>query len=117
MARRRRRRPHGLGSVYQRGPGNWWIKWRESGRYRYAHGYATRELADQVLAKVVADIAGAGPGCRATRRACRAFRCWRRSGWPGGSTPTEHGATTATAGGDTWSHSWVAAGPRRWTQA
>ena len=57
MARRRRRRPHGMGSVYQRGPGNWWIKWREGGKVRYAHGYATRELAERVLAKVVADIA------------------------------------------------------------
>lgn len=57
MGRARRRRPHGMGSVYQRGPGNWWIKWREGVQTRYAHGYATRELADQVLAKIVADIA------------------------------------------------------------
>jgi len=62
MARRRRRRPDNLGSVYQRGPGNWWIQWRENGRRRYAHGYETRELAEKVLAKTVADIAAGRAG-------------------------------------------------------
>lgn len=57
MARRRRRRPRGMGCVYQRTPGSWQIKWREKGRVRYAHGFATRELAERVLAKIVADIA------------------------------------------------------------
>jgi integrase len=51
-----------MGRVYQRGPGNWWIKWREGGRTRTAHGYATRELAEQVLAKTVADIASGRAG-------------------------------------------------------
>lgn len=62
MARKKRKRPHGMGSVYQRGPGNFWIKWRENGRVRYAHGYATRELADRVLAKIVADLAAGRAG-------------------------------------------------------
>src|SRR5215471_9548455 len=56
MARRKRKRAHYLGCVYQRGARNWWIKWREAGRIRYAHGYETKELAEQVRAKIVADI-------------------------------------------------------------
>jgi len=51
-----------MGSVYQRGPGNWWIKWREGGRMRYAHGYSTEKLAKRVLAKIVADIAAGRAG-------------------------------------------------------
>src|SRR5438309_1756986 len=62
MARRRRRRPHGMGSVYQRGPSNWWIKWREGGRVRYSHGYATRDLAEQVRDKIVAELAAGRAG-------------------------------------------------------
>lgn len=56
---KRRRRPHGHGSIYERN-GNWWIQWREHGRRRYAK-FPTRELAAKVLAKIVADIA-AGRG-------------------------------------------------------
>jgi hypothetical protein len=48
VARRKRRRAHGLGCVYQRGLGNFWIKWREGSQTRYAHGYETRELAADV---------------------------------------------------------------------
>ncbi len=59
MARRKRRRADNMGSVYERGPGNWWIKWREGGRVRYGHGYETKELAQRVLSKIVADL-GAG---------------------------------------------------------
>jgi integrase len=59
MSRRKRRRPSGMGCVYQRGPGNFWIKWREGGQIRFAHGYETRELAQKVLSKIVAEI-GAG---------------------------------------------------------
>ena len=62
MARQRRRRPHGMGSVYQRGPANWWIKWREGGRVRYSHGYATRELAERVRDKIIADLAAGRAG-------------------------------------------------------
>ncbi len=32
MGRAKRRRAHNLGCVYQRGPRNSWIKWRECGR-------------------------------------------------------------------------------------
>lgn len=62
MARRRRKRAHGLGCVYERSPGNWWIKWREGGRVRYAHGYESRELAERVRAKIVAHIAAGRAG-------------------------------------------------------
>lgn len=62
MARPKRRRPHGMGSVYQRGPASWWIKWREGGPVRYSHGYATRELAERVRDKIVADLAAGRAG-------------------------------------------------------
>jgi hypothetical protein len=42
--------------VYQRGPGNFWIKWREGSQTRYAHGYETRELAADVLGTIVANL-------------------------------------------------------------
>jgi integrase len=51
-----------MGCVYQRGPNNWWIKWKEGGHTRYSHGYATRELAQQVLAKIVSDVAAGRAG-------------------------------------------------------
>src|SRR5713226_3232781 len=57
MARRKRRRPDNQGSVYQRGPANFWIQWNENGRRRYSHGYQTLELAEKVLAKIIADLA------------------------------------------------------------
>jgi integrase len=54
--------------VYQRGPRNWWIKWREGGRIRYAHGYETKELAEQVRAKIVADIQAGRAGLPADQK-------------------------------------------------
>jgi len=54
--RPRRRRPHGQGTIYQRGPGNFWIRWREGGRRRSEGGFSSRELAAQVLAKVTNDV-------------------------------------------------------------
>jgi hypothetical protein len=62
MARKRRKRPHGMGSAYEHGPGNWWLKWREGGRVRYSRGYATRDLAEKVLAKIVAELAAGRAG-------------------------------------------------------
>lgn len=56
MARKRRRKPHGQGCAYQRGPGNWWISWREDGRRNSKGGYATQEEAADVLAKITADV-------------------------------------------------------------
>jgi integrase len=62
VARKRRRRAHGQGCVYERGPGNWWLKWREGGRVRYEGGLLSREVAQQVLNKVVADLAAGRAG-------------------------------------------------------
>jgi len=62
MARSRRRKAHNQGCTYQRGPRNWWIKWRERGQVRYSGGYETRDLAEQVRAKIVAEIAAGRVG-------------------------------------------------------
>jgi len=62
MARRKAKRAFGRGSVYQRGGGGWRIRWREGGRRRYASGFPTRELAEQVLSKVLADVAAGRAG-------------------------------------------------------
>jgi integrase len=48
--------------VYQRGPRNWWIKWREGGRIRYKGGFESPELAEQIRAKIVGDIAAGRAG-------------------------------------------------------
>lgn len=62
MSRSRRRRAHGQGSVYKRGPNNWWLKWRENGRVRYRGGFNSEDLARRVLNKIVADIAAGRAG-------------------------------------------------------
>jgi integrase len=56
MARKRRRKAHGQGCVYRRGPGNWWIAWREGGRRQTKGGYATEKEAGKVLAQITADV-------------------------------------------------------------
>ncbi|MBI3071883.1 MAG: site-specific integrase [Deltaproteobacteria bacterium] len=56
MARKKRKRPHGMGCAYERSPGNWWIKWPERGETRHAHGYQTREEAERVLSVIVANV-------------------------------------------------------------
>ncbi len=59
MARRRRRRPHGGGQLVppELPGGTWGIRWREAGQRRYQGGFATRELAERVLAKIAGDVA------------------------------------------------------------
>lgn len=54
---RKRKRTWGTGSLFERA-GRWWIRWHEDGRRR-AKSYATKELAEAVLAKIIRDI-GAG---------------------------------------------------------
>lgn len=61
MPRKPKKRAHGRGSVFQNGAAGWRIRWRENGRRRIASGFPTRELADQVLAKILSDLA-AGRG-------------------------------------------------------
>ncbi len=62
MARKARRRPHNMGTVYQRGPGNFWMAFRIHGRRRYWRGYATFEEADRARAKLAADRAAGNVG-------------------------------------------------------
>lgn len=52
---RRKRRVWGSGTVWPRG-GRWWIRWRENGKRR-AKSYPTEEIAQKVLAKILADVA------------------------------------------------------------
>lgn len=60
MPRKPRRRTWGSGSVSQRG-GRWWIRWRQNGR-QLAKSYATKDLAEKVLAKITRDVAAGGVG-------------------------------------------------------
>jgi integrase len=60
MARKARRRTWGTGSLTER-EGRWWIRWRENGR-RLCKSYATKELAEEVLAKITRDVAAGGAG-------------------------------------------------------
>ncbi|HEX9048979.1 MAG TPA: site-specific integrase [Anaeromyxobacter sp.] len=57
MARARKRRQWGKGEVYPSTSGTWGIRWREGGRRRRRAGFATREDAERVLAKVLGEIA------------------------------------------------------------
>jgi hypothetical protein len=60
MPRKPRKRPPGHGTIWQQG-GNWWIRWRERGRRRSAK-FPSRDLAEQVLAKVIAELAAGRAG-------------------------------------------------------
>jgi integrase len=53
--RRKRQRPHGFGTVRQRGA-KWEIRWRESGRQRSAQ-YPSQDTAERVLARIIGDQA------------------------------------------------------------
>ena len=60
MARRPRRRNWGTGTITTSGK-RWALRWYENGRRRFKT-YATRELAEKVLAKIVRDMAVGGAG-------------------------------------------------------
>jgi integrase len=62
MPRKPRRRTWGTGSMSERS-GRWWIRWRENGR-QMAKSYATKELAEKVLAKITRDVAAGDAGLR-----------------------------------------------------
>ena len=62
MPRKAKKRPPGLGSVYQRGGGGWRIRWREGARRRCASGYPDRDTALKVLHKILADLAAGRAG-------------------------------------------------------
>jgi len=57
MPRRPRRRSHGQGSVWPRGPHSFVVRWREDGVRRVSPAYKSFDLAARVRAKIVADIA------------------------------------------------------------
>lgn len=53
--RRRTRNPRGSGTVYEKRPGAWVVAWREGGRRRYSRTLPSRELAEQLRAKLAHD--------------------------------------------------------------
>ncbi len=57
MARRNRRRQKGSGSVLETAPGVWAVRWVEGGRRRFRSGFAAREDAEKVLAKIRGEVA------------------------------------------------------------
>jgi len=62
MARKPKRRTWGTGSVTER-DGRWWIRWREDGRRR-CKSFASQEVAEQALAKNLADAERDSEGLR-----------------------------------------------------
>ena len=60
MPRKPRRRTWGTGALFER-DGRWWIRWRENGR-RKSKSFASKDLAEQVLAKITRDIAAGDAG-------------------------------------------------------
>jgi len=60
MPRRPKRRTWGSGSISQSGQ-RWAVRWRENGRRR-CRTFATKELAAEVLAKIVKDVEAGGAG-------------------------------------------------------
>jgi integrase len=57
MGRPKKRRQWGSGQVVRGTGGLWGIRWRENGARRRRHGFATREDAERVLAKINGDLA------------------------------------------------------------
>jgi integrase len=78
MARKPRRRNWGAGTITPSGR-RWAVRWYENGRRRFKT-YATRELAEQVLAKIVRDMAIDGAGlpreARDVPTLCELVRPW-----------------------------------------
>lgn len=66
MASRRRKRSYGSGQIIPpRAPGGTWrIRWREGARRRRQGGFATRELAERVLARLAGEAAQGRSGLR-----------------------------------------------------
>jgi len=80
MPRKARRRPHNTGTVYQRGPGNFWVAFRINGRRRYWRGFGTFDQAERARAKLAADIAAGNVGLPVERAPVSAlgdlFEAW-----------------------------------------
>lgn len=54
---RRKRRQWGNGSVRERSPGRWQVRWVENGQRRAEGGFPTRDDAERVLAKILGEAA------------------------------------------------------------
>jgi integrase len=63
MARTKRRRARGTGSVYQKNR-LWSVSWVENGERRYSHGYPTKDLAEKVRANIALDLAAGRGGLK-----------------------------------------------------
>jgi integrase len=55
MAREKRKRRYGAGTVYRRGD-SWAVRWRENGQRRYKGGFASRELAEAVRQQIERNV-------------------------------------------------------------
>jgi hypothetical protein len=62
MPRKAKRRTWGTGSITER-DGRWWIRWREDGRRR-CKSFASREVAEEALAKNIRNAEGDAEGLR-----------------------------------------------------
>src|ERR1039457_4710569 len=51
----KRRRPRGMGTLWERG-GVWYVQWREGGKRKHAR-FPDRDTAEKVLAKILSDVA------------------------------------------------------------
>jgi integrase len=54
---RRKRRQWGKGTIARKPSGDWQVRWREGGRRRARGGFATRDDAERVLARILGDLA------------------------------------------------------------
>jgi hypothetical protein len=61
MAKRRKRRAKGLGSVYRRGQ-SWSIRWTQKGARHSQHGFPDEDIARRALAVKIGDIAAGRAG-------------------------------------------------------
>lgn len=98
VARKRGRLPHHMGTVYQRGPGNFWVAFRIGVRRRYWRGYATFAEAERartlhrsgdgaLCAPPGGPVRPGGPRCDGGRPLPRGgpIGCiWLRCGYAGG---------------------------------
>ena len=84
MPRKARRRPHNTVTVYQRGPGNFWVAFRIDGRRRYWRGFGTFDQAERARAKLAGNIAAGNVGLPIERAPVAARYDCLRCGYRGG---------------------------------
>lgn len=91
-----------MGSVYQRGPGNFWVAFRINGRRRYWRGFATFEDADRVRTKIAADLANGNAGIHAERNPVLPLGDLSKNGMSGEKRRIVPRARTSGGGIGTW---------------